>query len=706
MNATAEHTREQSYTLAETGVHQPEDSADSRANQPAGLFDMPDVNPKYQPQGRYTFGSGARPLDGYTIKRAIGRGGFGEVYYATSDAGKEVALKLILRNLDVERRGVMQCMNLKCPNLLAIHDIKISDDGDTFVVMEYVAGPSLANVLKQHPDGLPQPELRLWLRQLVEGVAYLHDHGIVHRDLKPANLFMEEGIVKIGDYGLAKLITPSHGSEHSESIGTCHYMAPEIGSGKYHKPIDIYAMGIIMYEMITGRVPFEGETVNEVLMKHLTSRPDVSMIAEPYQSIVARALAKDPNHRPQRVYDLLPPGEAPREPEVRIIGDRNPGRTIPIMGDPKEEDGILRIEAEEPVFYIGPDTRPTRAGRLSGYADAARRMRVRWEGLLGQACNRYDRTGARAAARPNSPLRSAAEPVTPREAFANAFDAAQAAAVASARAAKAGTKAAMMAAEAAQPAAKATARAARATGRVIASTASRIAAASQRPAAVPQPPVVPRAPEPPPVPSLRVRFAELSSSMLLAAPLVALLTIPAAAVMNFDPYAQPQQLANLFGLSLLGTWAVLVPAKITELRPVDKFNRRLISLAAGLLVGCCGMLIGQMLKLNAQTAPVNELSIENTQLLFFGLLFPMTNGWHSLTTRDRIRRFRVGPIFWTALVAGCLTPLWPTQNVEGFLIATMIATAVQMVSPWSEASSLYAQYVRAASKKKGFFRRA
>ena len=293
-----------------------------------GSSDMPKANPTPQAHGRYTFGSGARPLDGYTIKRAIGRGGFGEVYYATSDSGKEVALKLILRNLDVERRGVMQCMNLKCPNLLTIFDLKTSDAGDTFVVMEYVAGPSLASVLRQYPAGLPLAEVRHWLKGLVEGVAYLHDHGIVHRDLKPANLFMEEGIVKIGDYGLAKLITPSQGTEHSESIGTCHYMAPEIGSGKYHKPIDVYAMGVILYEMLTGRVPFEGETVNEVLMKHLTARPDVSMLPEPYQTIVAKALAKDPNHRISRVYDLLPPEDAPRAPEVRIIGDGKAGPTV------------------------------------------------------------------------------------------------------------------------------------------------------------------------------------------------------------------------------------------------------------------------------------------------------------------------------------------------------------------------------------------
>ena len=302
---------------------------------------------------RYTFASGARPLEGFTIKRAIGRGGFGEVYYATSDAGKEVALKLITRNIEIERRGVSQCMNLKCPNLIAIHDLRTTDDGDTFVIMEYVAGPSLANVLANYPHGLPLPELRAWLKGMVDGVAYLHDHGIVHRDLKPANMFMEEGVVKIGDYGLSKSITMSQDRGHSESIGTCHYMAPEISSGKYHKPIDIYALGVVLFEMLTGRVPFEGETVQEVLMKHLTSRPDLTGLPEPYRSLIARALAKDPNHRPTSPYELLPAEDAPR-------GFTIPPRANEPNSSGAKDDGIFRIGAEESVFYIGPNTLPPR----------------------------------------------------------------------------------------------------------------------------------------------------------------------------------------------------------------------------------------------------------------------------------------------------------------------------------------------------------
>jgi eukaryotic-like serine/threonine-protein kinase len=137
MNATAEELPGADINnMDETVVHEPKDQSGSGPADPMGSAKMPKANHSLQQaQGRYTFGSGARPLDGYTIKRAIGRGGFGEVYYATSDSGKEVALKLILRNLDVERRGVIQCMNLKCPNLLSIFDMKTSDADDTFVVM-------------------------------------------------------------------------------------------------------------------------------------------------------------------------------------------------------------------------------------------------------------------------------------------------------------------------------------------------------------------------------------------------------------------------------------------------------------------------------------------------------------------------------------------------------------------------------------------
>ncbi len=126
--------------------------------------------------------------------------------------------------------------------------------------------------------------------------------------------------------------------------------------------------------MLTGRVPFDGETVNEVLMKHLTARPDVSMLPEPFKAIVARALAKDPNQRPGRIFDMLPPEDAPREPDVRIIGDgkaaQRRGSRIKAQAAKPEQDDVLRIEAEEPIFYIGPDTRPPRNRNIGGHRRA------------------------------------------------------------------------------------------------------------------------------------------------------------------------------------------------------------------------------------------------------------------------------------------------------------------------------------------------
>ncbi len=253
---------------------------------------------------KFTYGSGARPLDGYVLKRGIGQGGFGEVYYAVSDAGKEVALKLVRGNHDIELRGMQQCLNLKHPNLVTLFDIKTNAEGENWVVMEYVAGESLSEILHNHPKGLPLELARSLFGYLSRAIGYLHESGVVHRDLKPANLFVENGMVKVGDYGLSKSMSVSQKSAQTQSVGTVHYMAPEISTGNYGKQIDIYAAGVMLYEMITGHCPFEGETAGEILMKHLTATPDVSPLPSGYQQVVAKALAKNPAQRYANIRDM------------------------------------------------------------------------------------------------------------------------------------------------------------------------------------------------------------------------------------------------------------------------------------------------------------------------------------------------------------------------------------------------------------------
>src|SRR5512135_3550510 len=253
----------------------------------------------------YQYKYGDRPLEGYTIQRAAGRGGFGEVYYAISDSGRQVALKAVQNYEQIELRGITQCMNLKSPHLVTIFDVKYNEQGRPFVIMEFVSGPSLADLLKESPGGLGSQKAAFFLREIGKGLSFLHECGIVHRDLKPGNIFYENGYVKIGDYGLTKAISTSHHVSHTITVGTVHYMAPEIGAGKYDRSVDIYALGILLYEMLTGQVPFLGASPAEILMKHLTATVSVDNIEEPFARVIRKALAKDPAERYQTVQAMI-----------------------------------------------------------------------------------------------------------------------------------------------------------------------------------------------------------------------------------------------------------------------------------------------------------------------------------------------------------------------------------------------------------------
>lgn len=344
---------------------------------------------------KYQYQHGDRPLDGYTVQRAAGRGGFGEVYYAVSDSGREVAIKAVQNYEQVELRGISQCMNLKSPHLVTIFDVKYNDQNEPFVIMEYVSGPSLRDLLSESPKGIGVQKAAFFLREIAKGLSFLHECGIVHRDLKPSNIFYENGYVKVGDYGLTKAISASRHSGHTITVGTVHYMAPEIGAGSYNCSIDIYALGVLLYEMLTGEVPFDGSSPAEILMKHMTVTPKLDNIEETFARVIRKALAKDPADRYQTVQEMVEDlfgSENIRNSvshfspdELSVIAQR-----VAAKANIGEQPRVEKPEADvavAPTKSIGKQITET-AQRIAQQADAlgqkvADRVDVKTGGLLG-----------------------------------------------------------------------------------------------------------------------------------------------------------------------------------------------------------------------------------------------------------------------------------------------------------------------------------
>jgi len=296
---------------------------------------------------KFTYRTGQRPLEGYTIKRGLGQGGFGEVYFAVSDAGKEVALKLIRGHKDIELRGIAHCLNLNHPSLVHLYDLRRDLQETPWLIMEYVVGESLAQLMQRQPRGLPEELTCEWFQLLAKGIGYLHDHGVVHRDLKPANVFIENGQPKIGDYGLCKSMTESQGTAQTYNVGTVHYMAPEITYGNYNKQIDIYASGVMLYELLTGRPPFEGESVGEILLKHMTEIPNLLRVPPIYRSVIERSLAKNPIHRFATMAEMAQALELARRP-ANLIGITLPGPNADRPLSPVHTDDRLNMTLPDP----------------------------------------------------------------------------------------------------------------------------------------------------------------------------------------------------------------------------------------------------------------------------------------------------------------------------------------------------------------------
>ncbi len=626
----------------------------------------------------------SRPLEGYTIKRAIHRGGFGEVYYALTDAGKEVALKLLHNNMDVELRGVSQCLNLKHPNLVTIFDMRQDADKDHWIIMEYVGGKGLYEVLQENPAGLPLNEVFRWLHGMTAGLSFLHDRGLVHRDLKPANVFSDADVVKIGDVGLSKYISESRRSAQTQSVGTVYYMAPEVARGRYGREVDVYSLGVILYEMITGRVPFEGETTAEILMKHLTAEPDLSVLPEKLRPVLAAALEKDPDRRISDVDELErrfrkaieDSGFELAKPTPVYVSKRHAQTADPDMA---MNGRFSAAAANDNATSVGV------VNSWMEYWNTRVPTPIKWV-LCGAVLWMILRSGAFQPLTAGGVIGGIAylvyrqlfmsrpPKVTMREAVpANAF----------------------LAPETAPPAAVQQLKTAPTAAAVIVNAPQRqMAAAPIKPAAavVYTPATVRQIPA-------GQRMTDVTTSLTISLAAAALVTT--AVHLATDLLPTSADVAFFGTVTLLAAWALIVPAKLWEGRTGDLIVRRLIQAGLGLGVGAVASVLQQFLMLNDSRllhvdgdgvfdhGTIGRMQLLNGGLptmtgfmMFFGLLFLIRRWWWQADS-FRKARFRISSSLVTLFLGVVLSAILPFSEQLGAIWALAISAVVQLSSGWT-----------------------
>ena len=252
----------------------------------------------------------------YQILRKLGTGGMANVYLAEDqELGRRVAIKILDdRHANDEqfverfRREAKNAAALSHPNIVSIYD-RGEAEGTYYIAMEYLDGRTLKELILSRGDA-PVAVVVEYARQILSALRFAHRHGIVHRDIKPHNVLVDgEGRVKVTDFGIARAGT-SQMTEVGSIVGTAQYLSPEQArGGEVDQRSDLYSLGVLMYEMLTGTVPFNGDTPVEIAMKHLSQTPEPPSARRPdvpreLDMVVMRALAKDPEDRYQSADEM------------------------------------------------------------------------------------------------------------------------------------------------------------------------------------------------------------------------------------------------------------------------------------------------------------------------------------------------------------------------------------------------------------------
>ena len=334
----------------------------------------------------------------YRVEQKIGSGAMGSVYLASHPIiGKRVALKVIHPELATSEEMLARFFNearavtqIGHPNIVSVQDFGQTPDGDSFIIMELLEGRGLGELLKAEGPFLPARAIHIGA-QIADGLQAAHARGIIHRDLKPDNIILvprdgDADFVKVLDFGLAKLQGPGAQAMRLKTrtgslLGTPHYMAPEQCEGKsIDARVDVYALGCILFHLLTGRVPFPGEGFGEVLVKHLREPPPLpsrlnGAVPAALERIVLHALAKKADFRFKSMAEFA---QALRAPEAfaRKLDAGTSGILTPPSGlaaaMPPADEGPPRLASAR--IRIAGDAPTMLAGEAPSEADVQRAL--------------------------------------------------------------------------------------------------------------------------------------------------------------------------------------------------------------------------------------------------------------------------------------------------------------------------------------------
>jgi serine/threonine-protein kinase len=318
-------------------------------------------------------------LGRYEAIRLLGEGGMGRVYLARQlDLGRNVVVKVMHDHIAADpkflerfQRETLLMARFQHPYAVTLHDASINDPQGPCIIMEYIKGVTLDTLLQRNGRLNPGRVGRL-LGQLCEVLQAAHEEQIIHRDLKPANLMIVDPDtprekIKVMDFGLAKLIQKSASLQqitesHLEfAVGTPGYICPEQVRGEEadHRG-DIYSVGVILYEMLTGRLPFSGRSTMDILLAHATEAPPsfleigaTDWAPPAIEAVVRACLEKEPERRPQSARDLAERYETALAHEEHVIAEQLPANHPRAMASQGSESGIMApVEAIDPRSVV------------------------------------------------------------------------------------------------------------------------------------------------------------------------------------------------------------------------------------------------------------------------------------------------------------------------------------------------------------------